>query len=288
MLTVSRLSVTPVRGLALLHPDSVRVEQIGVLDDRRYTLLTADRRLFDGTKDGTLVQIRAELQHDPERLSLAFPDGPLVDGEIALGELKRVEVHQRVLAVRPVIGPWADAISAFVGRQLELVRAERSGAEPDRSPVSIVSEASVDELSRQSGLEHRLDSRRFRMLIEVAGAGPHEEDGWQGRLVRIGGSIIRVTRPDPRCVITTQDPATGLRDFPTLHAIRAYRGLREGRHLDFGVYADVVQPGQVHAGDAVTVLPGPSPGDLRSSLRVRNNSCTAEPITHAANRAGAP
>lgn len=257
MLTVSRLSVTPVRGLALLHPDSVRLEQIGVLDDRRYTLLTPDRRLFDGTKDGTLVQIRADLEHDPERLSLAFPDGSVVVGEVALGEPERIEVHERALAVRPVIGPWADAISTFVGRDLQLVRAERSGTEPDRNPVSIVSEASVDELSRQSGLEYRLDSRRFRMLIEVAGARPHEEDDWQGRRVQIGGSIIRVTRPDPRCVITTQDPSTGLRDFPTLHAIRAHRGLRESRHLDFGVYADVVRPGGLHAGDTLAVLPRP-------------------------------
>lgn len=259
MLTVSRLSVTPIRGLALLHPDSVRLEQVGVLDDRRYSLLTPDLRLFDGTKDGTLVQIRADLEHEPERLSLAFPDGSMLGGEVVLGELEQVEIHERVLAVRPVIGPWAEAISAFVGRQLRLVRAERSGAEPDRSPVSIVSEASVDELSRQSGLEHRLDSRRFRMLIEVAGARPHEEDEWQGRLVQIGESIIRVTRPDPRCVITTQDPSTGLRDFPTLHAIKAYRGLREGRHLDFGVYADAVQPGQLQAGDPITVLPAPQP-----------------------------
>ncbi len=255
MLTVSRLSVTPVRGLALLHPDSVRLEQVGVLDDRRYNLFTPDRQLFDGTKDGTLVQIRAELEHDPERLSLGFPDGSVVAGEVEPGELERVEMHKRAVAVRRVIGPWADAISAFVGRRLQLVRAERSGPEPDRSPVSIVSEASVDELSRRSGLEHRLDSRRFRMLIEVGGARPHEEDEWQGRVVQIGGSIIRVTRPDPRCVITTQDPSTGLRDFPTLHAIKAYRGLREGRHLDFGVYADVVQPGLLHAGDALTVLP---------------------------------
>ncbi|MEP6680424.1 MAG: MOSC domain-containing protein [Chloroflexota bacterium] len=257
MLTVSRLSVTPVRGLALLHPDSVRLEQIGVLDDRRYSLLTPDRRLFDGTKDGTLVQIRAELEHEPERLSLSFPGGSMVAGEVALGEIEEVEVHERALAVRPVIGPWAEAISGFVGRQLRLVRAERSGTKPDRSPVSIVSEASVDELSRQSGLEHRLDSRRFRMLIEVAGARPHEEDEWQGRLVRIGGSIIRVTRPDPRCVITTQNPSTGVRDFPTLHAIKAYRGLREARHLDFGVYADVVRPGQLQAGAIVTLLPAP-------------------------------
>jgi uncharacterized protein YcbX len=95
------------------------------------------------------------------------------------------------------------------------------------------------------------------MLIQVAGATrPHEEDEWLGRDVRIGEAVVRVTRPDPRCVITTQDPDTGARDFPTLHVIRSYRGLRDGRKLDFGVYADVVTPGAVSVGDAITPMPG--------------------------------
>lgn len=255
MLSVSLLSVTPVRGLALLHPDAVQLERLGVLDDRRYSLLTADGRLFDGTDDGTLVQIRADLSHDPEQLRLTFPDDSVVEGEVALGELVRVDIHERSFPVRPVVGPWAEAISAFIGHPLQLVRAERDTGEPDRNAVSIVSEASVEELSRQSGLEHPVDARRFRMLVQVAGANPHEEDEWLGRRVQIGESIVRVTRPDPRCVITTQDPDTGLRDFSTLHAIKRYRGLRDGRHLDFGVYAEVVNSGVLRIGDTVTPLP---------------------------------
>lgn len=254
MLSVSRLSVTPVRGLALLHPTSVRLEHVGVVDDRRYLLLTADGRLFDGITDGTLVQIRAELLADPERLMLTFPDGRVVGGDVALGEPKKVEVHERVFPVRPVIGPWAEAISAFTGRDLQLVRAERDSGEPDREAVSIVSDASVEELSRQSGLEHTLDARRFRMLIQVAGADPHQEDQWRGHHLRIGDAVVRVTRPDPRCAITTQDPDSGARDFPTLQAIKRYRGLRDGRYLDFGVYAEVVETGILSVGDVVTPL----------------------------------
>jgi uncharacterized protein YcbX len=254
MLSVSRLSVTPLRGLALLHPDAVRLEPLGVLDDRRYSLLTPDGRLFDGTDDGTLVQIRADLSHHPEHLWLTFPDGSVVGGRVALGEPVRVDIHERSFPVRPVVGPWAGAISAFIGRPLQLVRAERDTGEPDRNAVSIVSEASVEELSRQSGLEHSVDARRFRMLIQVGGAHPHEEDQWLGKRVQIGQSIVHVTRPDPRCVITTQDPDTGLRDFPTLHAIKRYRGLRDGRHLDFGVYAEVVDSGMLRVGDRVTPL----------------------------------
>ncbi|MCA1572578.1 MAG: MOSC domain-containing protein, partial [Chloroflexi bacterium] len=122
----------------------------------------------------------------------------------------------------------------------------------DRHPVSIVSDASVEELGRHLDPPHQVDGRRFRMLIEVAGARPHQEDEWLGRDVRIGEVVVRVTKLDARCVITTQHPDTGLRDIPTLHVIRTYRGLRDGRHLDFGVYADVVTPGTLRVGDPIS------------------------------------
>lgn len=253
MLSVSRLSVTPVRGLALLHPNEVLLERHGPLDDRRYSIMDTDLRIVDGTKHGTLVQIRAELSHDPERLTLTFPNGDIVSGEIALGEPMRSVIYDRPFSARPVIGPWAEAIATFVGRAVQLVRAERATDEPDRNPVSIVSEASVEELSRQSGVDS-LDARRFRMLLQIAGARPHEEDEWLGGQVQIGEAIVHVTKPDPRCVVTTQDPETGLRDFLALHAIKAYRGLREGRHIDFGVYAEVVRPGLLRVGDPVRPL----------------------------------
>jgi uncharacterized protein YcbX len=56
-------------------------------------------------------------------------------------------------------------------------------------------------------------------------------------------------------VVTTLDPDTGLRDFPTLRVIRDYRGINEEQQLEFGVYADVVEPGQVRVGDPVEPLP---------------------------------
>jgi hypothetical protein len=254
MLTVSRLSITPVRSFALQHPDSIELGPHGVADDRRYSLHGDDGRIFDATKHGALVQIRAELVREDgrERLRMHLPTGEVIDDEVELGEPMQLEIYGRTFTARPVIGLWADAVSSWVGKPLRLYRSERLAHEEDRNAVSIVSEASLDELARQGNDGRPVDGRRFRMLIEVAGAeSPHQEDEWLGREVAIGEAVVRVTRPDPRCVITTQDPDTGERDFPTLHVIRQYRGLREGRKLDFGVYADVITPGRVAVGDVV-------------------------------------
>ena len=255
VLSVSQLSITPVRGCALLHPDRVELGPHGVADDRRFTMLTSDGHIFDGTKLGPIVRIRAELERSDgaERLALHMPSGELVDGDVQVAEPMQIEVYGRRFTVRPVIGPWAEALSRYAGRELRLVRSERLADERDRSPVSIVSEASVRELARQGNDGRPVDGRRFRMLLHVDGAErPHQEDEWIGQEVRIGAAVVRVTKPDPRCVITTQDPDTGERDFPTLHVIRDYRGVRDGK-LDFGVYADVVTPGAVAVGDEIRV-----------------------------------
>ena len=76
----------------------------------------------------------------------------------------------------------------------------------------------------------------------------------QRRPVRVGGAVIRIDEPVPRCVVTTLDPNTGIRDFPTLRVIRDYRGVNAENQLEFGVYAEVVEPGEVRVGDAVEPL----------------------------------
>jgi uncharacterized protein YcbX len=52
-------------------------------------------------------------------------------------------------------------------------------------------------------------------------------------------------------VVTTLDPATGRRDFPTLRVIRDYRGVNAENELEFGVYAEVLEPGEARVGDPV-------------------------------------
>ena len=91
------------------------------------------------------------------------------------------------------------------------------------------------------------------MLLELDGAGAHEEDSWSDRRARVGGSVVRVAGPVGRCAVTTQDPDTGAVTLDTLRGIRRYRGSREGE-IDFGVYFDVEEPGRIRVGDALELL----------------------------------
>jgi uncharacterized protein YcbX len=251
---VSRLSIAPVKGLALVHPEEVFVAPEGVAENRRFFLLEESGEWVGARKDGRLLTIRPAYATDPEWLSLGFPDGSEVAGEVRLGDAVATDMWGVELTGRVVEGPWADALSRFLGRPVRLVRADRPGVDRDFGPVTLVSEASLAELARRSGANGAVDGRRFRMLVGVDGCAAHEEDGWCGRRIAIGEAVVRVLEPVARCVLTTVNPATGVRDLDTLREIKDYRGLREGKNIDFGVVGDVVRPGRVRVGDPVEPL----------------------------------
>ena len=249
---IERIAVTPVKGLALVHPREVFLDAEGVASNRRFYLVDDHGRLFTAKHHGPLVRVRPRYDADRDHLRLEFPDRQVVDGAVELDGPVATEFWQkREVAGRLVLGPFGDALSAYVGRRLRLVRTARTGAGNDLHPATIVSQASVDELGRRAGSAADPDVRRFRMLFTLAGCEPHEEDGWMGKRLTIGNAIVRVVGPVPRCVTTTYNPDTGRRDLDTLRIVKSYRGVGDDGKVEFGVYAVVEQPGRVRVGDSV-------------------------------------
>jgi uncharacterized protein YcbX len=177
----------------------------------------------------------------------------VVGGEVRTGDPVLTDFWGHRVSGRVVEGPWAGALSEFSGKHVRLVKADEPGGGVDIEPITLVSAESVEELGRRSGRES-VDSRRFRMLLEITGCEPHEEDSWAGRRARLGAALVEFGGPVARCATTTRDPSTGIRDFDTLRAIKDYRGLRDGKKIDFGVYAKALEPGAVRLGDAVELL----------------------------------
>jgi uncharacterized protein len=254
MPTVSWLSIAPVKGLALVHPEEIELERTGVAGNRRFYLVDGTGRQFGLIRHGELVQVRPEYDADRDRLTLRFPDGSIVEGDLNLGEAIAARIGEREVPGRVVEGRWSEALSRHAGRPLTLVKTDRPGDAVDRGrgQVSLVSDASVEEIGRRGGRDD-VDARRFRMLLGVAGCDPHEEDEWVGRHLQVGEAVVRLRGHVARCAITTQNPDTGVPDFDTLRTIKAYRGLRNGG-LDFGVYGEVIEPGRVRVGDPVEPL----------------------------------
>lgn len=257
MPSVSWLSIAPVKGLGLVRVDDVKVEPFGVLENRRFHLLIEDGRFVNGLTrlKRSLFEVASDWDAESDSLRLRFPDGRVVEDVVRLGDPVATWFYRRSEPGHLVEGPWADALSEFAGRPLRLARTDRPGGAVDRTngAVSLVSDASVDELARRAGVDE-VDARRFRMLIGLGGCDPHEEDEWIGRDVLVGEAVVRVHEQVARCAITTQNPETGRRDLDTLRVIKDYRGVRGVKSLDFGVFGEVVEPGRVRVGDAVEPL----------------------------------
>ena len=257
MPSVSWLTIAPVKGLALVEVQEVALRREGVAENRRFYLVDEAGERFGLLRHGKLALVRADYEPDTERLRFTFPDGASFEGEVEVDGQVTTDFYGRPVEGRVVRGPWAAALSAYAERPLRLVKADRPGAGVDRGRggVSMLSDASLEELRRRAGRDEPVDARRFRMLIGIGGAEPHEEDGWIGRRVRVGDALVELLGQVGRCAITTQNPSTGVRDFGTLREIRGYRGQNaETREIDFGVFGQVTQPGRVRVGDAVRYI----------------------------------
>jgi uncharacterized protein YcbX len=250
---VTRISIAPVRGLGLEHPDAVDLMDVGVVEDRRFYLIDDEGRHIDQLVSGALVQVGAHTDPDATRLRLAFPDGTVIDEAVELGEAIETTIVNRIAVGHVVLGPWGDALEPFAGKRIRIVRCDRAGGTRVENAVSLIGDGSLRELASRVG-RPSIDARRFRMLFELEGADAHEEDSWLGGQIAVGESVLSITKPDARCAITTQDPDTGARDIDTLRTIIGYRGLRDGRKVDFGVLGEVATPGRVRVGDEVRVV----------------------------------
>lgn len=259
---VVRISIAPVKALGLVHPEEVELTRTGVPGDRRFWLVDADGRLANVKRIPKLVSVRVDWDEAARRLALSFPDGETVAGVVEPGEPVEAILYDEPHPSRAVPGPWQEALSTYAGRPLRLLWSERGAV--DRGVLyggwaSLVSRASLERLREEAGESDPVDGRRFRMLFEIDGVGPHEEDEWLGQRVAVGEAIVAPSGDVGRCAVTIRNPDTGAFDLDTLRVLTGYRPEGRTERLPFGVHGAVVQPGRVRVGDPVGLVPDPVP-----------------------------
>ena len=257
-LTVTRLSTTPVKGLALHHPDSVELTPEGPVGDRLFFLVDDDGKIQSCTGNQGLYGLVATYDAASRRLTVSRGGQVLVDGAAEPGQPVDTDMWGTRLQPGHVVADpaFADFFSDAVGRRVRLVRAD--GSAFDVHPATLLGTASVDRLARHARLP-AVDGRRFRMLVEFSGGEPHVEDTWVGHRLEVGGAVLVGGGPVKRCAATTREPDTGEVDLQTLRMIMDYRGRQEsdlGAGAMFGTYATVLEPGTVSVGDVLRVHAG--------------------------------
>ncbi len=113
--------------------------------------------------------------------------------------------------------------------------------------VSIIGLASVADVERVA--RAAIDPLRFRANIYFSGGKPWEEFDWLDREIAIGDVRLKVRKRIDRCAATTVNPATAERDLQIPRLLQHGFG-----HIDCGVYAEILNAGEIAQGDALRPL----------------------------------
>jgi uncharacterized protein len=114
----------------------------------------------------------------------------------------------------------------------------------DGMPYLVIGQASLDELN--SRLEIPVPMDRFRPNLVFTGGASFEEDEWDK--VKIGDAVFKITKPCARCVMTTVDQTTGMKNKEPLKTLSAYRNF--GGKVLFGQNMSLLEGDKISVGDS--------------------------------------
>ena len=202
MLRVGALAIAPVKGMRTVAADALELDGHGPVGDRAFHVREGDGQIALTKRNPRLVQIVPAW--DGDELALTFPDGSRVAAPVVRGAAVSSTFYDgRPVPGRVVDGPFAPALSDYLGRPVALVAHDEGVTGGDDHPVTLMSDGSLAAVSAE--LDGAVvDPRRFRMTIAIDGAHAWEEDGWAGREVVIGTATLPVAVPPERCAITTR------------------------------------------------------------------------------------
>jgi uncharacterized protein YcbX len=132
----------------------------------------------------------------------------------------------------------------------EGVNLEKRSAGPyfDTGVVSLLFDRWLAELEALVGLA--LDPLRFRPNLFARASDPlPSEEALVGTRLQIGTVVLRVVKPNLRCVTPTYDVADGTPNPAVLRAVAQHR------ENVMGVYCNVERPGTLGLGDAILCAP---------------------------------
>ena len=110
--------------------------------------------------------------------------------------------------------------------------------------VSIINLATVAAIENVVGAPvHPL---RFRANLYVEGWPAWHEFSLLGQDIAIGDARLKVTKRIERCAATNVDPDTGIRDLSIPATL-----MKTFDHADCGIYAQVVEGGEITPGDSI-------------------------------------
>lgn len=233
--SVTSLWRYPVSSMGGERLERAPVGASGVEGDRIWGLLdAANARIASPGREKHFIEVprgHARFTGDGVAISAdgaewAPPDDPAMTARLA-----------GVFGFTPVLKPFDSAGSGGFRPRYE------------HAPLHIVTTAAMRSLEREHP-DSVIDARRFRPNIVVDwpdGPDPMPELGWLDREIRIGDVVLKGSRPCGRCGFITIEQEGLPLDIDLLRTVvKRYE-------RNFGIYCEVLTPGAIGPGDAVSL-----------------------------------
>jgi uncharacterized protein YcbX len=222
---VSGLTIYPVKSLRSISLIESQVEPAGLRFDRRFMLVDEHGQFLNLRKLGKLLEFATKIEDETliiQHGSADSIDFPLEQSPIQEHGSRSVVVWNSKLEASTVSRKVDEWFSRILGIKAGLVFMADFSKRPinsrfdrgsdlvsfaDGYPILIVSEESVADLN--SRFEDDVPIERFRPNVVARGGEAFQEDRW--KKIRIGNSVLRATKPCARCVVTTLDQKTGIK-----------------------------------------------------------------------------
>lgn len=275
--SVTALWRYPVKSMQGERIDRSEVTAAGLPGDRRWALVDPETGKVASAKRprlwGRLLECHAALADDGVLVTL--PDGTSVDGrdrsaDEALSALldRPVQLTEKVPESMVFEERWEKEKEGHYGTVVEVDDGEEvldvrgafaaRGTFFDFSALHVVATSSLTAVASELGAPS-VDVARFRpnLLVDVPADAGFVENGWVGRTLRVGESMrLQGVMATMRCVMTTLAQPGLPADREVLRATNRANRVEVpplGTYPCLGLYASVVDGGEVAVGDQVVV-----------------------------------
>jgi uncharacterized protein YcbX len=264
MLKVSQLFIYPIKSLGGIPLDTAKLTDRGLQHDRRWMLIDENNRFLSQREHPQLALFKIAIEteglqviYTTDGSSIHIPFEPLkpdmldvvIWDDTCTGQL-----------VSDAANAWFTGKLSKPTRLVYMPDETHRATDPrytsqgtiasfaDAYPALLIGQASLDDLN--SRLADKLPMNRFRPNIVFTGGEPYSEDLMNH--ISINGTDMYGVKLCARCVMTTIDQETTLKNKEPLKTLASYR--RKGAKILFGQNLAFNSHGVINVGDELSVF----------------------------------
>jgi uncharacterized protein len=244
MYKLSEINIFPVKSLSGYSVKSAVVTDRGLKYDRRWMLIDGNGKFLTQRIMNNMALLRAEVKGEEVELSSKIRNEKIsfnvnqktdkyIDAVIWDDIVNTNQVSELIdewfcdnLNIKCSLVYMPEESKRMVDYKYSLNNDITSLS--DAFPFLIIGAESLNDLN--SRLNNKISMNRFRTNFVFSGGNPFDEDKW--KIIQIGNIFFYPVKPCSRCVVTTIDPATGIKENEPLTTLSSFR--KENNKINFG------------------------------------------------------